>query len=345
MRILCRVDAGPAVGLGHLQRCLSLAEALRRVGCESRILTCDHPQVRQRIAAAGFEMASLTARTLGGIDDLEQTVVTAAQGGCEAVVVDSYAIGPESLRALRDRGLFVAAIDDLARGPFPCHLVVNGGIHAARLSYHASSGETQFLLGPRYAMLRPAFQEVAARPIRPRARQLLLLVGGSDPQRLLPELLRELDTLPDDLVVSAVIGPCVEHVQAIEQAARACRHEVRLLHDPHAIWETMRDADLAVSAAGQTLYELAAVGCPTVAICVADNQEAQWQAFADAGVVRQAGRAGEPNLIRRVLEAVDSLLPNAPVREAMSAAGRQLVDGRGAGRVAEAMAGQLQAAR
>ena len=109
---------------------------------------------------------------------------------------------------------------------------------------------------------------------------------------------------------------------------------VKVVHSPDSICALMVEADIAVSAGGQTLYELARVGCPTVAVRVASNQDGQLQIFAEAGFIRAVGRADDSKVITAMGDALLSMLSDPAARAAMSAAGQRVVDGQGALRVA-----------
>ncbi len=78
-RILFRVDAGPAVGLGHIRRCLALAEGLARLGGQCFFVTCDDERIRSYVGALGFQMAN--SLMSGDSEDLEQVVELAARKG------------------------------------------------------------------------------------------------------------------------------------------------------------------------------------------------------------------------------------------------------------------------
>ena len=92
---------------------------------------------------------------------------------------------------------------------------------------------------------------------------------------------------------------------------------------------------MAVSAGGQTLYELACVGCPTVAIRLASNQDGQLEVFAKTGFVRAVGRAEDEHVVIAMGDTVLSLLGDSKARAVMATAGQRLVDGQGAMRVAK----------
>ena len=336
-KVLFRVDAGQEHGLGHLQRCLSLAAALKRDGIGCTFMVLDDPTVAQRIELVGFTVSPAT-ETSGTPPDVAEVVAVAERNACGAIVVDSYSISPDYLAGLRASGRFIAVIDDLASISFPCQLVINGAAHAPRLRYRASDPEMVFLLGPRYVLLRPEFWTHPATRDAEAPPRVLLTAGGSDPLDLVPHMLEVVARLAAIFAVDVIVGPFFHNVSTIEQTAKGVRREVDLHIAPTSVRPIMEHATVAVSAAGQTLYELACVGCPTIAIQTAENQRGQLEALAAAGAVYPVAEAAQP---ARLAEAVPALLADRQRREAMSAAGQRLVDGQGALRVAEAITAGL----
>ena len=100
----------------------------------------------------------------------------------------------------------------------------------------------------------------------------------------------------------------------------------------------MTTADLAISAAGQTLYELAAAGCPTVAFGVAANQMGQLESLASSGLLLSSGSAEKDEVILLIKQAVVRLMSDVSTRSNMVMQGQKLVDGKGAMRVARKIA-------
>lgn len=332
--VLFRVDAGPGIGLGHLQRSLSLATAVRHLGGAGVFLTNDAPEIRDWVVRHGFPVFPLGARSSWGPDDLAMTSTVAAARRCGGIVVDSDFEGPGYLDALCQRGFWVAAIEDLAPHPFPCHLVVNGDMHALQLHYGSPRDDTVFLLGAQYSILREEFWRVKPRLTSTEAHHVLVFFGGADPYNLSPRILSRLMELPDPLELTVVVGPFSRGVEGVHRIAEGKAARARVVVNPESVLPLMLSADLAVSAGGQTLYELACAGCPTVAVTVAANQEGQVAVFAQAGFLRNAGHGADGGVIEEVARCVRELLADAPARMAMSAAGRALIDGQGAVRVA-----------
>lgn len=338
--VLFRPDAGAGVGLGHLQRCLALAEALRTRRIASAFMA--RGAAADRVRAHGFDVIDASpAGTLA--EDGDQIRAAAISRRSQAIVLDSYQVDAEYLDRVTDAAAVVAVIDDLARFPFSADLVINGGACAADLGYRSSTGQTQFLLGPEHVLLQPAFWDRADTREIGQVRRVLVTVGGSDAHDLMPRLVQAVDDVSASFEMTVVIGPFFEHRDAFDVALRRCQHDVATIDAPEDLAGVMRAADLAVSSAGQTLYELASVGTPVVAVQSADNQAANVRGLDAAGAIRFAGPSGDPSLRQKVSSAVRDLIGDRDARQRMADAGRGLVDGRGALRVADAMLAMMQA--
>lgn len=293
------------------------------------------------LAHARCEVLELSTEELGSDEDLACTLDSASRHGCEGIIVDSYRVDGRYLSMLRAGGHLVAVIDDLAAFALPVQVAINGGLAAAELPYRSSSGDTRFLLGPEYAMLRRAFWSVGTRQVRPTATNVIVTMGGADTANATETTLRALGALRADLRLTVVIGPYSRHETPVRAAAARLGLAVRIVVDPPGIRELMLEADLAISAAGQTLYELAATGTPTVAVCVADNQQPNLAAFARHGVVEPVGPAKVDETQAGITAAMDRLLHDVDRRRGMSAAGQRLVSAAGARKVAAVLAGEV----
>ena len=131
-----------------------------------------------------------------------------------------------------------------------------------------------------------------------------------------------------------VIGPLFPAMERIRAEAGSLNHPVEWSQQPASLRSLVEEADLAVSGAGQTLYELAWAGCPAVAVETAPNQEGQARALEAAGSLIRAGGIRDPEFPDRMEAAVKRLLEEKELRARMGRAGQSLVDGQGAARVA-----------
>jgi UDP-2,4-diacetamido-2,4,6-trideoxy-beta-L-altropyranose hydrolase len=142
--------------------------------------------------------------------------------------------------------------------------------------------------------------------------------------------------VPGPLEILLLVGPANPHRAALERAAGMCPHPVRVASGVTDMAERLAWADLAVSAAGSTVLELARVGTPQLLIVLADNQAPGDAAMARDGLAVSLGRH-ESIDAGTVAAAVEALADDAERRQELSRRSREMVDGRGTERVLAAM--------
>lgn len=336
-RVLFVVDGTAATGLGHVVRCSALAAALGRSGIASSFLAGGHDAVRDKVVAVGAAYVRDTRGGQGAIDaDEVAGVARAAQAA--AIVVDSYFADTATLEQLHTAGFALAVLDDLAQVDISADLVINGSAHASTLRYSARNAATRFLLGPGYALLREPFWQPARRVCRPRVADVLVTMGGGNTAALALPVIAALDELDADFEVAVMQSALAPRLEVTTTKRRT-----KTLLDPPDVRSCLAQADLAVCAGGQTIYELAAVGTPSVAVQVSSNQTGSMAAMAASGALRAAGSLDDADVWQSMRRAVAELCERHDERQAMSAAGQRLIDGRGALRVAEAVADLVKA--
>jgi len=322
---------GSRIGLGHVRRCLALAQCLSVRGATVAFLISPDQGVRRLVEGRGFGVTELVWEA-----DFPATVRTVRETGAKAVVVDSYAATTALFEALRATVDQVTAVDDLADRFLPVDVVINGGVSAQSLPYaHAES--TLLLLGAQYALIDTAYAEAPARDARDRIERVLVTLGGG----LQPEALRSavdaVDAVLDGVVVDVTAGPYTDAVAIVDGMVRRPANRA-VVHGPISdLRPLMLKADVAVSGAGMTLYELAATATPSVMVLTGANQWHNVRGFEQAGAALFAGVANSSELRTALERRLRELAGKMTLRIALSAAARRLVDGQGAQRVARAM--------
>jgi UDP-2,4-diacetamido-2,4,6-trideoxy-beta-L-altropyranose hydrolase len=340
MRIVVRVDASPDIGLGHAMRCLALIEALRAAGHAVHVVTMALPL---RLADMMCETGSIVSHIAAQPGDTADAIATAALASSWAsdwVIADGYHFSlawQSQVRAATGR---LALLDDEAQAAsWDVDLLLNQNAGVPPTAYAGTAPGAVVLLGARYALLRTTFQRWRGwmREVPPRARHVLLTVGGSDSDNLTARLVAGLAAC-DGLDVRVLVGAANPHLASIEAAAAqgSAGTSFTVLEHVEDMAAQMAWADLALSGSGSTLWELAYMQVPSLLLVLADNQRGGARAGVAAGMARLLGdgRAIDPTHVGR---AVTSLADDAAARAAMALAGGRLVDGEGAHRVVQAL--------
>lgn len=269
-------------------------------------------------------------------DSVETAALTGKQRGRTVILADSYYVTNRYLEGLRRFG-FVALMDDMGQKKYPVDAVINYNAPAEPESYkrlYGGSG-TALLIGSRYAPIRQQFLNRTYQ-IRDEVKSVLITTGGGDSENIAGKILRTL--YDENLEFHLVVGQFNPHFQALRQLEDTHRN-IHLHCNVADMAGLMTAADIAVTAGGSTIYELAALGVPFICFSYAENQEALTEYIGQREIAGFAGAYHKAP--SATLEQMGILFRELARREA----GRRqyhdreksLIDGQGAARLAHAL--------
>ncbi len=332
--LVIRADASAEIGTGHVMRCLALAKAWQNTGGSVAYLMAECiPALEERLAREGVAVRKIAAAP-GTRGDAEQTAAAASCANTAWLVVDGYRFAPDYVRRLKAADLRILFLDDDGRFDFyPADVVLNQNVAADRNIYDKREPFTQLLLGSEYVLLRPEFlAEPRAREHPAVGRRVLVTMGGSDPENVTGKVLTALSHVKRDVEARVVIGSGNSRLEELQALAGTLAPRVKLECSPGNMAPLMRWADVAISGAGSTCWELAYMGLPAIVIVLSADQQRIANALAKREIAISLG--WHANLSeKRISDALVRLLNDHELRRAMSERGRNLVDGQGAARV------------
>jgi len=326
IKIAVRADGNDRIGMGHIMRCMALAEELQKHTAEIMFFTRSNKEVIEKIHQKGFQTALIKSSGLS--QEVKEIEALISRYSINVVITDSYDITEKYLDEIKKNVLLLVTIDDLNQAVFPSDIVINGNLYAEELHYRSKYGSTKFLLGPRFVLMRSEFLDVPERKIRSEVKNVLVTVGGSDGYNLTPQILKTMDTILQQLKITVVIGPHFLNTGEIREIASQVHHEVVVKENVNYMKDLMLDCDLAITAGGTTLYELAVTGTPAVVILQAENQIMGAEKLNDKGVIINLG-LGNKDFSEPLKKSVASLINDYKMRKKMSCRGQLLVDAQG----------------
>jgi spore coat polysaccharide biosynthesis predicted glycosyltransferase SpsG/ribosomal protein S18 acetylase RimI-like enzyme len=312
------------MGFGHIVRCVSVCEALAERGVLAELI------INGDGAVSDLCKNIKSRRILNWLKNSK--MLFECIQGADIAIIDSY-LAPLNFynkisRAVKTPVFF----DDEKRLDYPRGIVINGAVYADKLRYRGKKNMA-YLLGPCFIPLRKEFRGVAGKKIGKKVKRIMITFGGDDPKNMTSKVLKILVESYPPLVKNVVIGKGFKNRDEIIKFSDG---KTRLIDRPDAagMKKIMSSSDMAISGGGQTLYELAMTGVPTISVLVADNQLNNIVGLVRAGVVKYAGKWNSRFLKRSIKKCVCGL-QNVNTRKRMSLAGKETVDGLGAVRIAK----------
>lgn len=338
--IILVCNAGPEAGFGHLMRARALATALIDLGERCALLGPSLAYSNEGDCGLFDEWMPIEHWT-SDEEEARRLLSIAGSIGADSAVVDDYRANNTYQELLYRSDFPWLQFDTSIDGPRFPSILVNPSPGARSEDYQQvmERPDTVFLLGPRFAVLRPEFLGVVRAPRRSAPLRVLLTFGAGDDLGASLFVLGELISgTPLDLHFVVVSGLHNPQNPSLRQFVRERGSDrVSLLVNPPSLSEVYSSADIAIMSGGTSIYEAAACGVPMLLLPTADNQVKQSKAWAGSGAAVYLGRFGEVSGTQ-LLEALSVLVSNSEILDQMSLAGCRLVDGCGAVRVARSVA-------
>ncbi len=348
--LVFRADASAAIGTGHVMRAIAVAEALAERGHRCHLASAQLPdRLAGRARAAAMALAPLGPDlAIGDTEDRLATSTLCARLGATAVIVDGLTFTPGYLAGLRADGLMVACFDDTAqRSSLPADLVINASLAADITRYRALAPEAELLLGPDHAPLRREFRQAIQGGLPPLDARpdVFIGMGGADPPGLTGPLLDMMaECLPAGVRLHGVVGAANPRMWSLRFHEHRLRDRASLHIDSPNLAAVMARCGLAVTAAGSTTAELAAMGVPMILAVIADNQVPNADAVAALGPVPVLDARDGIVVIPTLVDLATRLWADPAARADQLSVLAPLADPQGALRIADRIDARLAAA-
>lgn len=359
-----RADGNTKIGMGHVMRCLSVAEAAAEIdGLYPPVFILADETCRALIEERGFETIVLHTdyRDMMCEFSLLETIF---QKCGDIVLVDSYQADSAYYLAL-SKFVKTACFEDMGQA-YPVDLLINYNLYAPRLAaqYDAVEATCQIidkyprkvLLGADYIPLRKAFQTPFYYDVAEQVCSVTITTGGSDPYfaiaALVEALLCDQRITEQGITLHLVSGPfnqfAAELKRRYQNYEKKSGNQTTLWIQIHENVKDMRSlllkSDVVLTATGSTIYEVSALGVPMIVFYFAENQRQGAEELERLTDIVNAGNiAKEPEQVSaRVREALRQCIWDKGYRERLHRQEKELIDAKGARRIAEQLQKLLQ---
>lgn len=308
MNIVFRVDASTEIGSGHLMRCLTLANRLKKEK-QAQIIFISRelngnlnyliekngycllvlPKYKINNYLIGYQRLLTVEKSF----DARETKKKLINLDVDCLIVDSYALDAEWEKIQRPYVKKIMVIDDLANRCHDCDILLDQNYYKDMSTRYNGlvPDHCKLLLGPKHALLRHEFYE-ERKHLRVRdgnVQRILIFFGGSD---LTNETMKALYAIVaigrTDMQVDVVVGGSNKHKEEVEQFVQ--QHKYMKYHcQVGNMAELMHKADLSIGAGGSATWERCFLGLPTIVITIAENQVEIIQNCVQKGLVIYLG--------------------------------------------------------
>jgi spore coat polysaccharide biosynthesis predicted glycosyltransferase SpsG len=308
-------EGGENIGYGHISRCSAIHKCLLDRGLNAELLVDWHGGVSN---LTDWATSSWVATPQLILDQKEKY---------SSVLVDSYKAPPGIYQQIKNEFAKLIVIDDYKRiDNFRADLIINPNVYGDSIDYQATA-----VGGNNYVILREAFRVCKEKhSVRDNVKRIMVTLGGRDVKSLLPVLGEMLAKVLYKVVFVCGNNGSVGSMK--EQFAANNNFEFYGFVETQQMLELMMSADIAISACGQTLHELAYLGVPTIGICVGDDQLMNMEAYFRLGLISKQINWDSPELKSMVMSSLEELT-SVKSRSEKGEIGPAMIDGEGVNRI------------
>jgi len=337
--VFIRTDSSVQIGIGHVMRCLTLADELR--SCRVKVaFICKKTDgnINHFIEEKGFTVCEIFGETWKE-DAMEVEGFLKRNGGAKWLIVDHYGLDIQWENYLREHCRRIMVIDDLANRHHDCDLLLDQNYYIGQEYRYKElvSNRCKQLIGSGNVLLRSEFRQ-AAKNIRKRdgsISRILIFMGGSDPANMTTKVLDAIVTLGSGMNVDVVVGSSNPNRESILKRCDSLPM-VNFYCQTNSMAMLINNADLCIGAGGTTTWERGVLGLPTLTVVCSDielqttldiaEQDAVWflgcahQINVDDIVAALNLALRSPNRLREIGNSIVSLLGKVDERERSTSA-------------------------
>ncbi len=320
MNIKIFTEAGKNIGLGHISRCSALYnEAINQGHTVDFYVYSDLENIKLLDKIEHIKTKWLD------IDYLKSQVRKD-----DYCIIDSYLADKKILEFISNNSKNTIFIDDNNRIKYPKGIVINPSLNIGEIKY-PNNTETTYYWGKDYVILRNAFKNAKRKEINKKVSKVLIIMGGADIKNLTPLIIDTICRKNTDINFDIVIS---SNSKLFENKEYQKYKNIDFYHslDDTEIKKLMLDADFAISAAGQTIYELISTSTPFIPIKIAENQNSNINSLIENKIIIDYINYDDRNFIGKIENNFNNLL-DYNTRHSLFLNSQDIIDARGAERI------------
>ena len=325
-KIVIRVDGSQELGLGHIFRCMALADSLK--GCEICFLVRENPSVETILKQN--DVTYLT-RDLNIQQELGLLAAEVKKKQIDAIITDLLVYPDGYLEMLKQTNAILITFHELEKS-FSCSdMDINYNTFIGFDDYqNISSMNTCF--GPSYVIIRDGIRSLKPAELSKEAKTILITMGGSDPNGITLKVAEALEHLSGKVKIIIHSGPAFKFQTTLSSVFGKGVDSITVKKNVPELGTLMIDADVAVASGGNIMYELCYLGIPSVIISQNRHQYEFAEELEKKGAVKSVGLSKdvEKSTIRKIVKDVCN---SYEWRMMMSENAKNIIDGKGIDRI------------
>jgi len=333
LKISIRTLASNSKGLGNLNRCLIISEKLRKQKFEINFIIDDDPMIISIIKKRKFHYNVIKNKLTikNEINEIKKIITIE---NSDALIIDMREFGEKISKHLKNYTKTIL-FDDAWGKKCYADIIFNGTMIKDYTKYVKIFPKSKIFTGTKYFIADENFYKNRRKKFekkKKRKYKVILSIGGSDPRNLTFMIMKSISKLPNISLV-VILGPFMKKTTMIHNYIKNQKN-IKLIESPKDIWKWFNIADVVISNAGNTLFELAIQRIPSLCIPVIEHQIPYSNYFHRKGSTVNLGK-WDSITEKKIQFNIIKLLNDQNRLQKMGISGGKIIDGKGSERVVD----------
>lgn len=333
-KVIIRADSNATIASGHIMRCLSIAIVFKEKGADVCFVTADDNS-DTLLEGKGFEHITLHSTWDDLSVEIPQMRSLLSEYDNPLLLIDTYSISSEYVDALAPYAK-IAYLGSKRGHLGKLDVQINYSAKTEPDYYRSLYGENiKLLLGLAYTPLREEFQYIPLH-FNDKVSHILITTGNTDVNGYVSQIIKEIidTTMDNDIIIDVVVGRLFGHVEELNALAEKSKNVI-LHRNVTRMSELMNQADICITACGNTILELAAARVPQIAFSMVEEQTRSALEFAELEMIDYCGEIyrDQEACLKRIKECLYNHLTNPKERLELTERAASFVDGKGCERI------------
>lgn len=333
--VFFRVDGNDKIASGHIMRCLSIANVFRDEGEKVIFLLSDN-NAEKVISSQNFDFIILNSQWNDLLKETEKVNKILVRYSKPLVIIDTYSVCRKYVETILPYSQ-VCYLGSKKEYLGRLYALINYNIDIDKNFYELNyrKDNTILMLGSKYAPLRKEFQNYKPY-LKRKVSHILLTTGNTDKQNIVGSILDGIYEFvkENNIIIDVVIGSMFVYKNVFKEKYSDSNYII--LHENVTCMSSlMKKCELAVSANGTTVYELAAMGIPAITFSIVEEQIESAECFSRLNAAKYCGSSynNHDKCLNKILNAIKEYCFDYNKRAELSNIAHKLIDGNGCKRI------------
>jgi len=316
LKILFLSDGSQKIGMGHIYRSINLANELKS---KNEISFLTREQLSYQIFKKKYKSFFVKK------SDINREKAIIKKINPNLVIIDK----------LKERNSTISNIYRICRNILLIDYTKKNtcsDFYGITILYPFTGFSSQKKVDLKYAIINRNFFKNRISKINPIVKKIIVLQGGADTHCFTPKIIDSFNKVNLNFEITVVLGRSFNCWKKLNRSISNSKQKIKILSDLPTLSPILKKFDLAITAGGMTLLELAYVGVPSLIIC-GEKFEVETANLLEKNNFGKNLGFGKNLSTTKIAKNIELISQNLTQRKKMKLNGQKIIDGNGVIRV------------